>query len=1195
MKIKELLSVNFSEEIKDVIDLQDTSESHIQEEIENYIVTQKIASNTSNFINLYKSHVRETGIWISGFYGSGKSYFGKMLGYLLENRIINGTPFRDRYIQRLDGLPNQSIFENEIRGLVSYTTKTIMFDIAKQATNTGFAWVLFENFLTSLNFLDDNYGYLEYDLSLSGIYDNFLSEFKRITGKNWLEARRSQHDRTSLMKKALTESMMSKEQLDELFQQLTQRRNDFDSQSLKEEISRYLDANPDTRLVFIIDEVSEAVDLKKIDLLELEAISESLSSLPYGLVWTIAIAQEKLDEVITKAQISRTHLNKVADRFRTKYHLSSEEVDTVIQKRLLIKESSADGKLAEFYADNSGQITETTNVSTHFPAKTETLEAFKTYYPFHKYQFILLQDFLFSVYQKSRTGGTERGMITATHEILKTIVNRPVFEFVSGENLVDGGKKTLEGELERKFVNAESVLENVKSAINGSKLLKIIYLLEESGKVNITPENITRLYLNDISKYYKTLELVRDALNILTEANLLIEKNGIYKVATDLEQGLVKKMREKTVEFHTKKRRFIEYLKSLSFINTLSSTSCDSIPYRYHIKSDQGEDILSAPSRHLQFQLAIHYNVEEAKSDNFIERMRSESHGKTNIATIIPQLDSFKEIDPLIDEIIRYQEIEQDYQHETDSEIRDVLKDFSANRESRLKTLAQLLEKSYLNGTLIYYFEEHRLNESDFSQTIKDIQTRIIKNTYTERLSDQLSDERTKSILKETNPSNLQYYFEGADFKFFDSDGNFIGENLKVVQKIVSQISTVFVDGAELERRFSEPPYGYSYGTLNVVLAVLFRVGRLAIKNNNVTYYNYREQEAQNTLLNSHTFKKASFKAISDVLSYQQKKELVDTLKELKAAKVLSREFQYNSPDIELVGIIAELANYYIQKMDGDRKLIQDFDRYFGDIDSYFKPLQAFKIKITDSNCKPKAEEFIANKTDIKNSVKHFENIIRFSENNLTRVREFTQTIESIIKELDKLGTKYSENPAYQYHEDYKKKLSDSVMDNFKSLEQINQKIKDEYHNLMKTAHQAMTANHQDLKDLITVIQAEAIKAGELLNRDLLKELESHSDYTEKHICLNFSIDRDVSCENCHFALNEIISANETIELRKKNIEQQKYNIQYPEKETAGRIPKKKSIKFERREYKVGQFRAWLKNTTDEIASLDEDDIVSIE
>lgn len=1194
MKIKELLSVNFAEEIKDVIDLQDTSESHIQEEIENYIVTQKIASNTSNFINLYKSNVRETGVWISGFYGSGKSYFGKMLGYLLENRIINGTPFRDRYIQRLDGLPNQSIFENEIRSLDSYTTKTIMLDIAKQVTKSGFAWVLFENLLTSLNFLDDIYGYLEYDLYLSGIYDNFLGEFKKITGKNWFEARRSQYDRTSLMKKALTESMMPKEQLDELFQQLKQRKENFDSQSLKEELSRYLDANPDTRLVFIIDEVSEAIDLKKIDILELEAISESLSSLPYGSVWTIAIAQEKLDGVITSARVSRTQLNKVTDRFRTKYHLSSEEVDTVIQKRLLVKEPSNIKKLEDFYAENSGQITDATNVSTHFPAKTETLDIFKTYYPFHKYQFTLLQDFLFSAYQKAKTGGTERGMITATHAILKTIVEQPVFDFVTGDNLIDGGKKTLEGELDRKFVQADSVLTKIDSPISGARLLKIIYLLDESGKVNITPENITRLYLSDISKYYETLAPVREALKILDEANLLIEKNGIYKVATDLEQSLVKKMREKTIEFHTKKRRFIDYLKPLSFIDSLSNMSYDGTPYRFHIKSVQGDDILAAPSKNLQFQLAIHYNVEEAQSDVFIERIKTETQGKTNVATIVPQLDSFTKIDSLIDEIIRYQEIEQDLQHETDLKIREVLKDFAANRESRIQELTQLLSKSYINGTLIYHYEEHKLNENDFSKIIKDVQTRIIKNTFTDRLSSQLSEDKTKSVFKEKEPSNLHLYFDSADFKFFDSDGNFIGDNLKVVQKIVSQISTVFVDGAELERRFSEPPYGYSYGTLNVVLAVLLRAGRLAIKYNNVTYYNYRDKEAQDALLNSRIFRKASFKAISEVLSYQQKKEIVDTLKELKAAKVLNHEFQYNSPDIELVGIIAELGNHYIQKMEGDRKLIQDFDRYFGDIDSYFKPLQAFKIKITDSNCKLKAEEFIANKADIKNSIMHFENIIRFSENNLTRVRGFTQIIESIIKELDKLGAQYADNPVYKYYEDYQTKLSDSVLDNFKSLEQLHQKIKDEYHTLMQSVHQTMTANHRDLKDLVTTIQAEAIKAGEQLNRDLLEELKSHFDYAEKHICPNLSIDRDVSCENCHFALNEIISANETVELRRKNIEQLRYTIQYPENKPR-QTPKKKSIKLERKEYKVGQFKTWLQEAAHEVANLDDNDIVSIE
>ena len=89
--IKDILELDLQEDIKSVIDLEDKSENEIQSEIESYIITDGLGQHLSKFITQYTSNIKETGVWISGFYGSGKSYFGKMLGYMIENPTINGT------------------------------------------------------------------------------------------------------------------------------------------------------------------------------------------------------------------------------------------------------------------------------------------------------------------------------------------------------------------------------------------------------------------------------------------------------------------------------------------------------------------------------------------------------------------------------------------------------------------------------------------------------------------------------------------------------------------------------------------------------------------------------------------------------------------------------------------------------------------------------------------------------------------------------------------------------------------------------------------------------------------------------------------------------------------------------------------------------------------------------------------------
>ena len=109
MKIKDILTIDLTADIKNVIDLENISESEIQSEIEDYIVTDGLAKDHTSFVAAYTSNIKETGVWISGFYGSGKSYFGKLLGYMLSNRTICGTPARDRILQRFTGVTDEAL------------------------------------------------------------------------------------------------------------------------------------------------------------------------------------------------------------------------------------------------------------------------------------------------------------------------------------------------------------------------------------------------------------------------------------------------------------------------------------------------------------------------------------------------------------------------------------------------------------------------------------------------------------------------------------------------------------------------------------------------------------------------------------------------------------------------------------------------------------------------------------------------------------------------------------------------------------------------------------------------------------------------------------------------------------------------------------------------------------------------------
>ena len=330
--INQILTLDLQEDIKNVIDLEDRSELEIQQEIESYIVTEGIGQHLQGFTNQFTSNIKETGVWLSGFYGSGKSYFGKMLGYIIDNPVINGTPARDRFIPRLKGVTNESLIENAIRKLDSINSRVVFLDVAKQNTDRGLAFTLFANLLKNLGCRGDLYGYMEFDLLIDGKYDEFKAMAKKLEGQEWDELKKSNRQVAKVMSNVFANMGYSESDYKDTKDVYSAAIDDFSASKFKSELEKYLTFNRDETLVFVFDEASEAISQKKFTLLDLEGVSESLSSIS-NKVWTIAIAQEKLDDVINNANVNRSQLTKVTDRFKTKIHLESTEVDVIIRKK----------------------------------------------------------------------------------------------------------------------------------------------------------------------------------------------------------------------------------------------------------------------------------------------------------------------------------------------------------------------------------------------------------------------------------------------------------------------------------------------------------------------------------------------------------------------------------------------------------------------------------------------------------------------------------------------------------------------------------------------------------------------------------------------------------------------------------------------------------------------------------------------
>lgn len=1119
-KINEILTLDLQEDIKNVIDLEDRSELEIQQEIESYIVTEGIGRHLYNFTNQFTSNIKETGVWLSGFYGSGKSYFGKMLGYIIDNPTINGTPARERFIPRLKGVSDESLIENSIRNLEAINSRVVFLDVAKQNTDRGLAFTLFANLLKNLGFRDDIYGYMEFDLFIDGKLDEFKGKAKSLEGQEWDELKTSNRQVARVMRKVFAEMGYSEADYADTQKVYSSAIEDFSASKFKTELEKYLKSRPDETLVFVFDEASEAISQKKFTLLDLEGISEALSSIS-NKVWTIAIAQEKLDDVINNANVNRSQLTKVTDRFKTKVHLESTEVDVIIRSRLLHKTDAGHKQLADYHKKNEGLVSDATNLKSSFPTKTANADEFATYYPFHKYQFDILQKFLFSSNALVATQIAARGMIITTFDVLrKQMREKELYSFTPGYAICSEAQTAPPIGLVNKYDTAKKILNERGSTIDGEKLLKTIHLLADSEVVSPTVENITKSYISDITTYYDVKPVIEEALALLLEAKVLLLSNNNYKITSDLEGKLLEEMKDFDVELFSKKRSLINCIKDYKLFTPVATFNDGTDSFKFSVLSDQDDELTGPGSKQLKLTVYSLFNISENRQD-FIENLKLETQYQKDLITLVPDNKEFTLIDKLIGEVSRYSYMEEKYSNESDPAKRQIIRDFSIIREEKEKELRVKIEKAYRNASLIYMFDEHLLNADSFKGTISELQRKLIKNIYTKRLASGLSESLVAKIFS-SRKEGLSRLFSGDDFKFFDSHGNFTGDHLKVVEEINAKIKSRYVDGRTFESDLSGAPWGYSFGTIVSTLAALLRAGRLSVKYNGDTWFSHEQSGIQEAFTNATKFKSASFKSITATLTAAQKNQAVQLLMDLEIESHAGRKVDWNTNDFDLADSIRHMADHFIDALKTLGDTVDGFESLFPTVADQKQSLLSYGGKVTESNYIEKVEYLLTNSDQFSSAIQTILTAQKFIKKNFSKVREFKRFIEEVASELKKADR--TDNSIKEAYEEFNRLYKQDMVKNFGSLQQQVQIVKDSYYKLIKSAAAGMSHEYQLLSGKVGAALRilKGYPAG--LNVENQKKLDEIKRYCSDRVIKEPVLEYAITCKNCGYSLSDILN-----------------------------------------------------------------------
>lgn len=1185
--IQDILTINLNEEIKAVIDLATQNEQEVINELNGFILTESLGKHLTEFCDEYINGSKESGVWLSGFYGSGKSYFAKMLGFLLKNPTLNGTSMRKRFIPKITGLPDAALIENTINSLDRIKSHVVLFDSAKSSNTGGLAYMVFGNFLRSLGFLDNWIGIFEYNLMLDGRYEELLNTIQANEGKSWKDLKRSMSSIVSILKRALTTMGFTEDEYEDTKKLIEQRKSEYDATKLTEDLQRYLELHPDVRLVFMIDEVSEAINQKKINLLDLEGLAEALTSLKRR-VWTIAIAQLKLDDVISAQNLSHNLLNKLRDRFRIKVDIKADEVDVIIKQRLLAKTDSARKELADYFAKKSGAIRDITNLQGLNLRPTATADNYADYYPFYEYQFRMLQYFLFGSGTTVQTKMAARGMIISAFDVLKKEVKLNYHEHanVTATQLCNQAEETIEDSQRLRYEQATNALKEMGlKYVEGKKLLQAIHFIAKTTVTKTTVENICRAYVDTPDSFYDVLDEIKRALAVLVENNIVMQTGDQYRITNQIEERIMQEMKDYDVPPYIVSGEITKQLKTLQLIKGIQSTNVENLNVQFSIKLDDGQSISNNGENELKVVLQdINRTGDRAKR---ITEIKTESQSHKDTLYIVPGVDELNTIISLITELKRIDFIT-DKTYTTDEEKR-IVDAIKATKDAKAARLNDCLRRAYATSTAVYQYNTYELTDDKFNETVKRLQREIFDNIYTKRLSTQMSENIAPKVITES-PLKLHTLFGGVpDFKFFDTSGKFIGTSLTIATEILAKTAN-FMQGNELERQLGKSPTGYSIGSIMVAVAALFRGNKLIARYNGTEYNSVNKEGCRDIFQNARNFVKASFKAISESLSFNDRQEIIDILKddcEYRSWTGVSLNYQLN--DFDVVDSIRNIAKEISSRINNEIRSDATLEKLFKGSVQAAEVFREFTAAVTEQNVLSQARKFLNMQDDFVSAVERVKKDLNFIKTNFAEIEHIKEYIADVRDELQSAECDTTEiaTISEQFDQCYKT----NVVGNYQMIQTLAQKARDGYYALFKAKAEETTAAYNALLAKADELEAELDQYPKAWNESLYSRLNALRDLFKRNVIddTRISIGQySLQCRNCNKSLRDLVHAH-SIAPQKENqlavfrteivtVEPQPKPKPDPTKPKPEPKPVKRSMRSQLPSgtQSVAQYRAWL-------------------
>jgi hypothetical protein len=874
-QVRTLFASDIDRRIEEVIKVDQTDEEILREEIAEYVATDAIKEHYRSVFEAYaetpnKPH-EGVGVWVSGFFGSGKSSFAKMLGLAIENRVLAGIPAGKRFADHA--------CDNKLSVLLTtisekIPTHAVIFDVSTdrgiKSGNQTLTEIMYRLFLQSLGYAKDlDLADLEIALEERGRLGEFEQLYHQQFGKEW-----------SADKGLLAFSMGQASQVMSLLQPDTypaadswvrgiKDRSDVSPGLLAERASLLMKRRrPGMSLLFVVDEVGQFVARDVQKMLDLQAIVQSLGRVGRGRHWLVVTSQEKLGELVSGLDDKQIELARLMDRFPEQVHLEPSDISEVTSRRVLAKNAAAQATLGALFDQHRARLTEFTRVTADIRLPELTRQGFVDLYPLLPYQI----DLIIQVVSGLRTqggaskhvGGANRTIIKLAQQVLinpaVALANVELGALARLDQIYDLVEGNIASEVRAKISSIPSVV--LEAHRLAESVAKIICLLQFVKSVHRTPENIAACLHPGVAADSE-LSGVKEAIAQLEAAHIIRSGDDGYRIPTPAEDdwerirnsvnpspGDVHRLHSETIT------GFWQPQPSYTFEGARTFKAGLAIRGRVVLEGD------------IAFQVQL---AEDAMEQPFLAtELRERSQQERSTVFWAAMLS--EAIDRETTEVYRSKEVlsrkERDARTAAESAL---IAEEKLRQRRHQEELRRLLRETLLNGTVFFRGNDRSpsVGASDVAKSVVEILGGVVPDIF-DRFKEAAAKQPdvkkgVDALLVAANLNGLPAVFNGLALlrsengkTTFETDEGLLHEVLSRIEQRATYGETA--NGKYLADELGKEPFGWDFDVVRLLVLSLLRAGKLEATSRGQTFDIATGPEAKETFGNNNYFRAAAFR-----------------------------------------------------------------------------------------------------------------------------------------------------------------------------------------------------------------------------------------------------------------------------------------------------------------------------------------------